>query len=112
MILRQNEFNYGSCAAQQLTAVNCALHKSQRSHAKSATAKFEVFVLPIGQWSQQTETVLNLKENKVNLARTFNNWRRYRETVAELGRLSSRELNDLGLSRGDIPFIAMKSAAR
>jgi uncharacterized protein YjiS (DUF1127 family) len=60
----------------------------------------------------QTKAVSNLKENKVNLVRTFNNWRRYRETVAELGRLSSRELNDLGLSRGDIPFIAMKSATR
>ena len=48
----------------------------------------------------------------MNIVRAYNNWRRYRETVAELGRLNSRELNDLGISRGDIPFIAMKSAAR
>ena len=48
----------------------------------------------------------------MNIVRAFNNWRRYRDTVAELGRLNSRELNDLGISRGDIPFIAMKSATR
>jgi uncharacterized protein YjiS (DUF1127 family) len=48
----------------------------------------------------------------VNIVRTYNNWRRYRNTVAELGLLSSRELNDLGISRGDIPFIAKQSAAR
>lgn len=48
----------------------------------------------------------------MNLIRSYNNWRRYRETVAELGRLTSRELNDLGINRGDIPFVAMKSAAR
>ena len=52
------------------------------------------------------------RKTKVNIVRAYNNWRRYRETVVELGRLSSRELNDLGISRGDIPFIAMKSAAR
>ncbi|CAH1670098.1 MAG: DUF1127 domain-containing protein [Chelatococcus sp.] len=33
---------------------------------------------------------------------------RYRDTVRELSRLSDRELNDLGLSRWDIPFIARK----
>jgi uncharacterized protein YjiS (DUF1127 family) len=48
----------------------------------------------------------------MNLVRSYNNWRRYRETVAELGKLSSRELNDLGISRADIPFIARTSAAR
>jgi uncharacterized protein YjiS (DUF1127 family) len=31
---------------------------------------------------------------------------RYRETVRELSRLSDRELDDLGLSRSEIPFIA------
>ncbi len=48
----------------------------------------------------------------MNLVRSYNNWRRYRETVAELGRLSSRELNDLGINRGDIHFVAMKSSTR
>jgi uncharacterized protein YjiS (DUF1127 family) len=33
-----------------------------------------------------------------------------KETVYELGRLSDRELGDLGIARGDIPFIAKKNA--
>ncbi|CUA85801.1 DUF1127 domain-containing protein [Chelatococcus daeguensis] len=36
---------------------------------------------------------------------------RYRETVRELSRLTDRELNDLGISRWDIPFVAKKHAA-
>jgi uncharacterized protein YjiS (DUF1127 family) len=47
----------------------------------------------------------------MNLVRSYNNWRRYRETVAELGKLTSRELNDLGINRADIPFVARKAAA-
>ena len=45
----------------------------------------------------------------MNLIRNYRNWRRYRDTVNELNRLSTRELNDLGLSRSDIPFVARKS---
>ena len=47
----------------------------------------------------------------MNLIRSYNNWRRYRDTVTELNRLSARELNDLGISRGDIAFVAKKAAA-
>lgn len=42
----------------------------------------------------------------MNLIRNFRNWRRYRATVNELSRLSTRELNDLGISRSDIENIA------
>lgn len=35
---------------------------------------------------------------------------RYRETVRELSRLTDRELDDLGLSRSEIPFIARSHA--
>jgi uncharacterized protein YjiS (DUF1127 family) len=45
----------------------------------------------------------------MNLIRNYRNWRRYRETVSELSRLSNRELTDLGISRSDIPFVARKS---
>ncbi|OQM76791.1 DUF1127 domain-containing protein [Manganibacter manganicus] len=45
----------------------------------------------------------------MNLIRNYRNWRRYRETVNELSRLSTRELNDLGISRGDISYVARKS---
>ncbi|RLP24433.1 DUF1127 domain-containing protein [Mesorhizobium sp. YM1C-6-2] len=45
----------------------------------------------------------------MNLIRNYRNWRRYRDTVSELSRLSNRELNDLGIARGDIPAVARKS---
>jgi uncharacterized protein YjiS (DUF1127 family) len=45
----------------------------------------------------------------MNLARSFNNWRKYRQTVNELGRMSDRELRDLGIGRSDIPYIARKA---
>ncbi|AOF92456.1 MAG: DUF1127 domain-containing protein [Shinella sp.] len=48
----------------------------------------------------------------MNVARSFNNWRMYRQTVAELGRMSTRELQDLGIERGDIHTIARASFAR
>ena len=46
----------------------------------------------------------------MNLARSFNNWRKYRQTVNELGRMSDRELRDLGIGRSDIPYIARKAS--
>ncbi|MDR7032768.1 MULTISPECIES: DUF1127 domain-containing protein [unclassified Mesorhizobium] len=46
----------------------------------------------------------------MNLIRNYRNWRRYMETVSELRQLSNRELSDLGISRGDIPYVARKSS--
>ncbi|MCC0029361.1 MAG: DUF1127 domain-containing protein [Brucellaceae bacterium] len=46
----------------------------------------------------------------MNIARSINDWRRYRAISAELNRLSSRELEDIGFSRGDIPQVARKAA--
>ncbi len=48
----------------------------------------------------------------MNLIRSYNNWRRYRNTVNELSRLTSRELNDLGILASEIPYVARKAAAR
>lgn len=45
----------------------------------------------------------------MNLIDNFRNWRRYRLTVNELSRLSNRELNDLGINRSDIPFVARRA---
>ena len=36
-------------------------------------------------------------------------WRRYREAVRELCELSDRELDDIGIRRGDIESIARRS---
>ena len=45
----------------------------------------------------------------MNLISNYRNWRRYRETVTELNRLSNRELNDLGISRGNIREVARRA---
>ncbi len=38
----------------------------------------------------------------------FKDWRSYRRTVNELGALSNRELDDLGISRSEIPHVARR----
>ena len=43
------------------------------------------------------------------IAQTYRNWRKYRQTYNELMRLSPRELQDLGISRVDIPQIARQA---
>ncbi|MBB4482600.1 DUF1127 domain-containing protein [Rhizobium etli] len=48
----------------------------------------------------------------MNVARSFNNWRKYRQTVAELGRMTTRELDDLGIGRGEIRNIARATIGR
>ncbi|AIC30499.1 DUF1127 domain-containing protein [Rhizobium sp. 9T] len=48
----------------------------------------------------------------MNVARSFNNWRKYRQTVAELGRMTTRELDDLGIGRGEIRNIARAAIGR
>ncbi len=45
----------------------------------------------------------------MSLIRNYRNWRAYRDTVNELGRLSNRELADLGINRGEISAIARRS---
>ena len=57
----------------------------------------------------QYEKRTDESESVMNLIRNYRNWRRYRETVSELSRLSNRELQDLGISRSDIPHVARRS---
>ncbi|MCT6870607.1 MAG: DUF1127 domain-containing protein [Bartonella sp.] len=45
----------------------------------------------------------------MNLLRSFTRWRRYRSTVNELSRLSTHELNDLGITRAEITAIARRA---
>jgi uncharacterized protein YjiS (DUF1127 family) len=45
----------------------------------------------------------------MNLIHNYRNWRRYRETVSELSRLTNRELADLGINRTDIRYVARKA---
>lgn len=48
----------------------------------------------------------------MHVARSFNNWRKYRQTVAELGRMTTRELSDLGIDRTDIHRVARAAVGR
>ena len=41
----------------------------------------------------------------------LNAWRRYRDAVRELSRLNDRELNDIGIRRGDIEFVVRQGIA-
>lgn len=45
----------------------------------------------------------------MNLIRNYRNWRRYRDTVKELSRLSNRELTDLGITRSEIEAVAQRT---
>lgn len=42
----------------------------------------------------------------MKIAQKISNWRKYRETVTELGRMTDRELSDLGIGRGEIRQVA------
>ena len=52
------------------------------------------------------------KGMNMNVAHSFNNWRKYRRTVSELGRMSNHRLSDIGIERSDIPRIAREALAR
>lgn len=45
----------------------------------------------------------------MNIVGKFREWRSYRRTITELSALSNRELDDLGISRSDIPFVARRA---
>jgi uncharacterized protein YjiS (DUF1127 family) len=40
----------------------------------------------------------------------YRRWRRYNDSVRELNRLGDRELADIGITRGDIPRVALETA--
>jgi uncharacterized protein YjiS (DUF1127 family) len=49
-------------------------------------------------------------KNTNTLYNRFRRWRRYRETVRELQSLSTHELNDLGIQRGQISRLAREAS--
>lgn len=50
------------------------------------------------------------RDKTMSMARSFNSWIKYRRTVSELDRMSTRELSDLGISREDIRRVARKAS--
>ncbi len=45
----------------------------------------------------------------MNIARSLKAWRQARRTQTQLSRLTARELDDLGINRGDIADIARRA---
>ena len=45
------------------------------------------------------------------ISEKFVAWRRYRDAVRELSQLSDRELDDIGIRRGDIEYVVRRSFA-
>lgn len=48
----------------------------------------------------------------MGIRKTLRRWATYQQTVRELSALGNRELNDLGIARGDIERIARDHASR
>ena len=42
----------------------------------------------------------------MSIVKNYRAWRRYRMTVSQLNRMSDHELRDIGVERGNIPFVA------
>lgn len=54
---------------------------------------------------------LHLPERKteiMSIFKNYRNWRRFRTAIDELSRLSNRELDDIGITRADIPHVARR----
>jgi uncharacterized protein YjiS (DUF1127 family) len=99
------------------------LHPDLRTHAQNAWVTCQVCAfsstgegLYNSHRSKRKRQGLALKLRKsqergtiMNVARTLNNWRKYRQTVAELGRMTPRELNDLGIAQSDIRRVARQA---
>ena len=67
--------------------------------------------LPIIEFRRRSHRTEPARKGKImNLARTYNNWVKYRQTVTELGRMTNRELSDLGIARQDIRRVARQAA--
>ncbi len=45
----------------------------------------------------------------MNIIKRYKEYRRYQNTVAELNAYSDRELNDMGIARGDIRRLARQT---
>ena len=77
--------------------MNAAMQQKHWRHAKPCVQK---------RIARHYLSAIETMEDDMNPIRAFRNWRRYSETVRELNRLNARELNDLGINRGDIEKIA------
>jgi uncharacterized protein YjiS (DUF1127 family) len=71
------------------------------SHGSSATSTTAHFVFPALHQGHRTEG-----EIEMNIREKIAKFAAYQRTVRELAALDNRQLNDLGITRGDIKNIA------
>jgi uncharacterized protein YjiS (DUF1127 family) len=50
------------------------------------------------------------RRNIMNVAKSYRNWRAYREAVTEMSVMSNRNLADIGIARANIRDTARKAA--
>ena len=88
-----------------------ALHNPQCCHATFALhiRLPRSYVAIIEQRKARSRNRPTYEVTEMNVIRNYRSWRRYRETVNELSRLSNHELDDLGIARGEIPYVARRS---
>ena len=78
-----------------------------RSTVTSLYAVHNEFIA-VGAQAPQNQKVITMFLTMI--AAKIRAYLRYRETVRELSRLTDRELDDLGLSRSDIQYVARTHA--
>ncbi len=80
------------------------MHNTQGRHAL-----FAIVRVASGTYVSNAKRVEKYHKNEIrnevdvmNIFSNFNEWREYRRAVNELNALSNRELDDLGITRGEI----------
>ena len=80
------------------------MQKMQANHAPDA-------LVAVQHDAYLSRIRLHLPERKtqaMNILKNYRNWRRFRSAIDELSRLSNRELDDIGITRADIPHVARR----
>jgi uncharacterized protein YjiS (DUF1127 family) len=78
-------------------------------------APFQILICSATDPQRQPSLQCNLTEGDMFIANVLGllrSWRRYNASLRELNQLGDRELQDIGISRSDIPRIAWENAQR
>jgi len=80
------------------------MQKTQAIHAFGALAalQHDAYLSRIRLHLPERETEI------MSILKNYRNWRRFRSAIDELSRLSNRELDDIGITRADIPHVARR----
>jgi uncharacterized protein YjiS (DUF1127 family) len=78
---------------------------------RGATYIRRATAIDAGAWANAGRGRTMIMQRNINkLYDRYRRWRRYRDTVRELQALSSHELRDLGIQRGDIGRLARQAS--